>query len=135
MNLSIRASGTRPYGTRNISFGISTKLHPRSRITAKQSLSSAVVRGIFQNSSIYLTAFLFLRSTTLTHYIGGLMSVWRGSQLTGAENRRKRNSLRDCIEQKKTYPAAASSSMQHSRLSASWTKSFAMFKLRPDCEK
>src|SRR5687768_13672505 len=58
------------------------------------------------------------------------MSAWRETQLTGAENQRKRNSLRDCIERKKTYPAAASSLMQHSRLSASWTKSFAMFERR-----
>ena len=32
----------------------------------------------------------------------------------------------ECIERRKTYPEAASSSMRHSRLPTSWTKSFAM---------
>lgn len=45
----------------------------------------------------------------LTHYIGDLMSEWREIQLTGAENQKKRNSLRNYIEQKKIYLVAASS--------------------------
>jgi hypothetical protein len=36
---------------------------------------------------------------------------------------------------KKTYPAVASYKMQHSRLSASWTKSLAMSELRLDSER
>src|SRR5260370_1580104 len=79
-------------------------------------------------------ACLFLRST-LTPVSGGLMSEWHWTQLTGAENQRNGKSLRACIKRKKTYPAAASYSMQHSRLSASWMKSFAMSELRLDSER
>jgi hypothetical protein len=36
-----------------------------------------------------------------------LMSEWHWTQLTGAQNQRNGNSLRDCIKPKQTHPAAA----------------------------
>jgi len=46
--------------------------------------------------------------------------------MTGARARASGNSSCVYTPQKKTYRAVASKSMQHSRLSASWTKSLAM---------
>src|SRR5579863_9541488 len=79
-------------------------------------------------------ACLFLRST-LTPVCGGLMSEWHWTQLTGAENQRNGKSLHACIKRKKTYPAVASYSMPHNRLSAAWTRSFAMSEFRLDSAK
>src|SRR5579859_3061968 len=55
--------------------------------------------------------------------------------MTGASARASGNSSSVYTPQKKTYLAVASYSMQHSRLSPSWTKSFAMSELRLDSER
>ena len=77
-------------------------------VIADHSKAISFFCGGSRNFSKFIDLFdgvFFLRSTTLTHCIGGLMSAWRETRLTGAENQKKRNSLRDCIERKKTYPA------------------------------
>src|SRR5260370_20229165 len=89
----------------------------------RRSHFSAVVRGILQNSSSYLTVCLFLRSTW-TRVSGGLMSGWSWTQLTGAENQRNGNSLRACTKRKRTFRKTGLSSTPPHRSRASLTRSF-----------
>lgn len=77
------------------------KVKSLTPITAAQSLFSAAALEIFPALLICLMGFLFLRSTILTYCFGGLMSAWRGTLPTGAENPKKKNLLNDCTQQKK----------------------------------